>query len=223
MPLRWERFDTGEANLPSHRVLALDVSPAGEVWAGTDRGAARFDGERWQTFTAADSGLADDRVTAVEAGESAVWFGTPSGLSRLETATGAWQTTAAGRDGFGAAAIGDLELASDGVLWAGTMGGGLGAWDGSAWRSYVTSNSDLPLNTVQKLYATSGGDLWAGLAFAAQPSGLIARLSDGKWTTYGLRHSGYSGAEPLSFGEDVFGRLWIGTRNGGIELYNPAR
>jgi ligand-binding sensor domain-containing protein len=220
-PSQVERFGGPESGLPSARIQALSVSPSGEVWAGSDRGVARFDGETWQTYTAADSGLADDYVSVVEAGDDVVWLGTQSGISRFEPSTGTWQAFTPEGAGPASAAIGDLEMTPDGTLWAGTLGGGLGAWDGASWHNYVTSNSDLPLNTVQRLYATPGGELWAGLAFAAQPGGIVSRVSDGEWTSYGLGRSGYSGGEPLSFAEDVFGRIWIGTRAAGIDIYAP--
>jgi sugar lactone lactonase YvrE len=215
--MTWERITAAQTGLRSNRIVELDVSPAGEVWVGTDGGAARFDGANWEAYTSANSGLPDDYVTAIAAGEESVWFGTRAGLSRLDGATGAWQTFTPEAGGLDS--IGDIALSPDGRLWVATLGDGLSVWNDGVWQRFLTSNSDLPLNNVQELFVSEQGDMWLAGAFAAQPGGIVSVLSDGKWTSHGLRHSGYSGAEPLAFGEDGFGRLWIGTRTAGIDIF----
>jgi ligand-binding sensor domain-containing protein len=57
----------------------------GKVWVIADGGAAAYDGSQWETYTPDNSGLASDKVRAIVMdGESAIWFATDKGLSRLE-------------------------------------------------------------------------------------------------------------------------------------------
>jgi ligand-binding sensor domain-containing protein len=63
-------------------VHAVAFAPDGAVWFGTERGASRFDGKTWITYTVAD-GLASNMVRAIAfARDDAVWFATDGGISR---------------------------------------------------------------------------------------------------------------------------------------------
>jgi hypothetical protein len=53
----------------------------GTEWAVAERGVARFDGEKWTTYTTED-GLVDDRVTGIAlAGDGTIWIATRGGVS----------------------------------------------------------------------------------------------------------------------------------------------
>ncbi len=220
-PDAWQVFAAHDMGLASGRVLALAAGPEGEIWVGTDAGAARFAAQSWRAFT---SELPSPLVNAIAVAPDAVWLGTRAGLARLDRSSGAWETFTPGRAGKDRPAVADVESDAQGNLWAGTLGGGLARYDGAGWRTYVTSNSGLPLNGVQALYAGIGGDLWIGTAFAAQPGGVLARLHlpGEEWSGVGLRRSGFSGSEPLDLIEDGFGRLWIATRTAGVDIYDPT-
>ena len=86
-------------------------------WFGATAGGSRFDGDTWQTFTAAD-GLVDNNVGAiVEGSAGALWFGTTGGVSRFDGFT--WQTFTA-LDGLVDSNVGAIVESSGGVLWFGT-------------------------------------------------------------------------------------------------------
>lgn len=57
----WEHFTLADG-LPDLKIECLFVDSQGNLWVGTrERGVARFDGDRFTTFTARD-GLAGDSV-----------------------------------------------------------------------------------------------------------------------------------------------------------------
>ena len=61
--------------LPDDTVNALAIAPDGAVWAGTDKGAGRFQEGAWQSF-GLGSGLGAQKVQALAvAPDGAVWFG----------------------------------------------------------------------------------------------------------------------------------------------------
>lgn len=69
-----KRFTT-RTGLPNNRVLAV-AAEGNNIWIGTPKGAACFDGTSWRTFTQ-DMGLASSHVTTITVtpwGEK--WFGT---------------------------------------------------------------------------------------------------------------------------------------------------
>ena len=229
----WQQFGTGAGStepqllgLPTAPVYDLAVGSDGRLWAATGAGAAVYNGQTWTSFTATTSGLVDNRVLSLAIGPhpegDQVWFGTGDGVSRLDTASGTWTSFSSDFDpGWGG--VPDLLIDSLDRLWAGTLGGGLGLWDGNTWQFYRTSNSDIPFNSVEALAEVEPGVLWVGTAPPAEVGGVLAAFDGKTWTTYTTRNSGFSGAEPLAFAEDARGRWWIGTRTAGVEIYQPER
>jgi len=218
----WQTYRGADFELDSPSVHALAVDGA-DVWIGTEAGAARFDGAAWTPFTAAD-GLADAFVLSIAvqrtADGDAVWFGTVAGASRYDVPTGEWRTFTAENSGLGVGGVADLLVDSRGRVWAATQGGGLGIWNGQTWGAFTTANSDLPLNTVQAVFETTDGDIWAATALPSAVGGILARFDGKRWHTYSPGRTGYSGAEGLAIAEDAEGRVWIGTRTAGVDVYN---
>ncbi len=218
----WQTYWPKEMGLRQGVVHALAVGSDGRLWVGTDAGAAVWDGQTWTPLTTASSGLGDNRVLSlaiqVRPEGDRVWFGTRSGLSCLDTGTGTWLSFPHDFDPTWGGVVA-LLVDSKGRLWAGTLGGGLGRWDGTSWQFYRTSNSDIPFNSVEALAEVAPGVLWVGIAPPAEFGGVLAEFDGQKWKVYTPRNSGFSGAEPLAIARDARGRWWIGTRTGGVDIY----
>jgi hypothetical protein len=232
----WQSFGADDLGLAAAPVYALAVGSDGRLWVGTGAGAAVYDGQTWTPYTAARSGLDDDGVLSLaiqtRGGERSsdstqsdgdlIWFGTRRGVSWLDTETGGWLSFAGDFDpSWGG--VPALLVDSAGRLWAGTIGGGLGLWDGTAWQFYRTSNADIPFNTVQSLAEVEPGVLWIGVAPPTEVGGVLAEFDGQAWKEYTPRNSGFSGAEPLTIAQDAEGRWWIGTRTAGVDVYQPER
>jgi hypothetical protein len=216
----WQVYRARDLGLAGETVYALAVDGQGRVWAGTNAGAAVFDGQTWTPYTAATSGLDTDRVLALATGDGSVWFGTQSGISHLDTASGRWADVTPPE--LRGSAVDALVRDSSGRLWAGTLGSGLGTWDGSTWQVYRAGTSGLPFNQVTALAEVRPGVIWIGTAIPNAVGGTLAEFDGQKWRTYDDHNSGFSGAEPLSIAADQRGRQWIGTRTEGINLYEES-
>jgi hypothetical protein len=216
----WQTYRAEDLGLEQDKVHALEVGSDGRLWIGTSAGAAVFDGQKWTPFTTATSGLVNDFVMSLAIAPrpqgDVVWFGTQRGISRLDTATGEWINATEGWS-----SIADLLIDSSGRLWAATLGGGLSLWDGESWHSYRVSNSEIPFNTVQAVFEAEPGILWVGAALPTEVGGVLATFDGKRWITYTPRNSGFSGAEPLTIAQDEKQRIWIGTRSGGVDIYQP--
>jgi len=223
----WQTYRAEDLGLEQDKVHALEVGSDGRLWVGTSAGAAVFDGQKWTPFTAATSGLLENFVMSLAITPwpqgDVVWFGTHSGVSRLDTATGDWISAQMEDTGLEWNSVADLLIDSSGRLWAGTLGGGLCLWDGEAWHSYRVSNSEIPFNTVQVVFEAEPGTLWVGTALPNNVGGVLATFDGKRWETYTPRNSGFSGAEPLTIAQDEKQRIWIGTRTGGVDIYQPQR
>lgn len=216
----WQVYRAGDMGVAADTVYALAVDGEGRVWAGTGGGAAMFDGRSWTAFIADTSGPGNDRVLAVAVGDQATWFGTDGGISRLDGATSAWaDVTPPELRGSG---VDRLVLDSTGRLWAGTLGSGVGVWDGTAWQVYRAGTSELPFNTVTALAEVEPGVLWIGSAVPNAVGGTLVEVEGQAWRSYDPDNSGFGGAEPLSIALDDRGRRWIGTRTQGIYLYQES-
>ena len=84
-PSRAVIFTTADG-LMDDDVLSVDVED-GEVWAGTMKGLARFNGSNFVSYTPED-GLMNGTVVAIDAGEDYVWLGLDSGIARFDKGLG---------------------------------------------------------------------------------------------------------------------------------------
>lgn len=164
-PVGFTAYSTDRA-LPADLVFTITEDRRGRIWLGTVGGAAvftpdsegyglgAFDSSRWQTFTKASSPLVHDKVHAiVEDLQGRIWFGTEGGISVLDESQpdgspGRWRHFRAGPAVNAGTAPGQLPhpwvqsmLATpDGMVWAGTNGGGLASIDSrrldDGWQVY---------------------------------------------------------------------------------------
>jgi hypothetical protein len=219
----WQVYRAADLKLAGDQVYAIAIGSDGAAWVGTTTGASVWDGEVWTPYTRSTSGLVDDWVLslAIEPGTAGdlVWFGSRGGVSRLDTATGEWTNYG----GDLAVGVDALLLDSSGYLWAGTLGRGLGRWDGTDWQFYHTGNSEIPFNTVTALAEVEPGVLWIGTALPAEVGGALVEFDGEQWKPYNNRNSGFSGAEPLVIAQGFQGRWWIGTRTAGVDVYQAER
>ena len=75
---------TGHEGLPYDDITTLSAGRGGEIWLGTQRGAIRFDGHRWQ-YRMAPRWLPDNRVRDIAvAADGNTWLATAGGVGLLE-------------------------------------------------------------------------------------------------------------------------------------------
>jgi len=56
-------------HVPSHRVNALAIDPANNLWIGTDSGLAVYNGSSYTIYNTSNSGLAANKVYCIASGE----------------------------------------------------------------------------------------------------------------------------------------------------------
>lgn len=242
---RWEVYDRRQG-LPAEHFVAVALSEHGDLWFGTfDRGVLRLSPEGWVHYTEAN-GLPDDRIDDilvdgsgtpwVVAGKGAIarfkdnsWERIP--LPRLEHT----QSVAAGgaKDSTGALdpAIRFLaavdEEHSDGIAFPRVRMGldgsrrcivavrcGIYQFAESGWRMISMPDWESGIDPTVVLVARSGS-VWLGTA----ESGVFVRERSG-WMHLGTSH-GLTDNHILSIAEDAEGNIWIGTRYGGLNRFEP--
>ncbi len=186
----------------------------GTVWASTDRGVLRWQGERWQGL-APGSELASNRVLAFfEDREGDLWLGTESGgLNLLRDQKFITYST---RDGLSGNFVRSVFQGGDGTLWIGTDGAGLNRRTASGFAHYSTADG-LSSNVILALASGAGRDLWVGT-----PDGLNLLHPTGtaadNWRKVQVTRFTAADGLPDDFIRSLYtdrdGSLWIGTRHG---------
>jgi ligand-binding sensor domain-containing protein len=213
--VHWQRV-TAADGLTDDWVNALWAGDRGTVWAGTESGLSRRDGDQWRQTLGAVGGPSSDRVSAVYGdNRSVVWVGSDGGLDRFEPRTGQWRhyTTL---DGLPANAIERIWVDARGVPWVGTQVG-LGRLDPDAdrWQTYTTADG-LGDDHVRALWADSAGSTWA-----ATLGGTVSRfdaLRD-RWESYVVLD--WQQMAIADAWGDGGGSIWIGTFSGEVVRFWP--
>jgi len=119
---------------------------------------------RWDTMPYLHLPLRGGIASGVQEYSGLMWFGTEGGLSRGPYPEGSLPdgkrfinfTT---EDGLAGDRVLSIYGDSDGVLWIGTLSGGVSLYDGHGWSSLDTRDG-LVNNTVNDIYEDEEGFLW---------------------------------------------------------------
>ena len=200
-------------------ISALYQDRAGQLWAGTEGGLARWDGKSWRIFTTRD-GLSSDRVRAIaEDPQGALLIGTDGGgLNKLEDG----KFSQAGQaEGFSGEKISSLLLDEQGVLWIGTRGQGLVRLKDGKWTRY-TRDEGLTSNSIGYLLDDRQGSLWIGsyAGLMRVQKNALADFARGAATVISCRV--YGEADGLPSGECTTGSQPAACRTEDKKLWFPT-
>jgi len=198
------RYDVRDG-LPDKLVRALWEDRDGNIWAGTNLGLARLDGERFVTPRDVENRnivrcLFEDR-------EGNLWAGSNSGLTRYRDDIFTPYGKSEGLPSDEPNAVFQDHL---GRIWIGFHDAGLMLFDGEKSRVYTTRDG-LPNNEVFSIRETRGGDLLIGAR------GGLARMHAGRFTTY-VPPDPLGRVNVFDSLEDSTGRIWLATPGGLDEL-----
>jgi ligand-binding sensor domain-containing protein len=218
---RWKTL-TSSDGLPAGAVKVIAVTRAGNVWIGTDNGAARLPAAGpWDHTSIAvvttRNGLLNNIVSALlEDGEGGIWFGNyasyEGGLSRLQEKR-SWRWTV--KEGLPHPNITSLLLDRDGRVWAGCGfldRGGAVVFGGSSgnWRLEQTiPAAELAGAKVRSLFQDSRGRVWLG----SERDGIAVRLGSGLLRVVTV-NDGLASQEVLIVAEARDRSIWLGTSDG---------
>jgi signal transduction histidine kinase/ligand-binding sensor domain-containing protein/CheY-like chemotaxis protein/HPt (histidine-containing phosphotransfer) domain-containing protein len=232
--VRYGRDADNPQSLRDSDIMSLYQDRGGVLWVGTrGGGASHWNPRSWLLGHYRSDAFRDTQVLAfADDGADKVWVGTVgAGLVEIDTRTRSERRYGAGA-GSGVPS-GGVRLTDDrimsllydrkGVLWIGTMTGGLDRLDVNTgalrvYRSAAADPATLPANGVMSLYEDRLGTLWVGtygggLASIDQTSGKVTRYPYGNAEATSL-----SGSRAIAIVEDAIGNIWIGTEGGGLNL-----
>src|SRR5512143_3701433 len=106
-----------------------------------------------------------------------------------------------------------LAVDRDGVVWAGTWGGGLSRFDGKTWKTWTTAEG-LPGNHVSMLHVDKSGALWVGT------NNGLAQMKDGKFPVLTVT-DGLFANTVFSMASTAADGIWVGSFGGVAHLRRP--
>ena len=221
---------------------------AGRVWIGSEFGLFCWAGGRLKSFTAADGFQAAYVMAITEDAAGTIWIGTGLGeLRRYQAGTFTNyrpQDTLTDAAAFAAAAAADpmkernrgalsggerfwaLHPDADGVIWIGSLGGGLLRFHNGEFTRY-TARAGLPNEHVSQILEDQRGYLWLGtrggivrVSKAALNCVASGESHSAAFTSYG-KLDGLPTAECSGGGQPACwrsrdGRLWFATVKGAV-------
>jgi ligand-binding sensor domain-containing protein len=200
----WDLFtveNTG-GGLPNDWVYGLFEGRNGEIWLATEGGLARFKDETWSHWAHAEGlGAPYEQVksqiqfTRDPAKES-------NHHARQKQEQGLGQVDVAYNPNY----IVALYVDEQGVVWAGTWGGGLARFDGQSFRNYTMSDG-LPANHVFMLESDGNGGMWVGTSKG------LSRFDGKSFRNFGTADGLYAD-NVFSMAADASGTMWVGSYGG---------
>ncbi len=212
-PEAWETFDVENTagGLPNDWVYGVEVAPDGSVWLATEGGVARYRDGRWRHWNHQDGvGAPFEEVK-----DSIQFKSDPGAASRHHARQKHEQGLERVNVAYNPNYIVSLVVDGDGVVWAGTWGGGLARFDGQRWTNYTTRDG-LPANHVFMLYLDTDGTLWIGTS-----AGLARFRADGEGFVTLTRADGLYADNVFSLSRAADGSLWVGSYGGVARLHLP--
>lgn len=206
----WESFtvENTQGGLPNPWVYGVEEGKNGDMWFATESGLARFSGGKWENWQHKD-GLG----APLEKVRDAIQFTNDPAKSSKHHAQQKEEQGLGDVDvAFNPNYIISLVVDNDGIVWAGTWGGGLSRFDGRDWLN-VTTAEGLPGNHIFMLHLDDAGQLWVGTS-----KGLARVDGNGGVGKVYTVNDGLYADNVFSMTRATDGSLWVGSFGGVARL-----
>lgn len=213
----WTIYNQQNSPLPQNTVRCLTVDKSGNIWAGTDYGLAKFDGQNWTIYQTFNSQLPDNNIRALAADtQGAVWIGTQgSGLVKFINNT--WTIYNSSNSGLPGNFIRTITFDKDGNIWVGGSAG-LSTYNGSTWTSWTNTNSPLISHHIASVAVGDDNTKYLGTI-----NGGMVFFKDTTFTFYNHWNGTLPDNTILSVCLDTAGAPWMGMPSGGVSVnYGPG-
>ncbi|MEI6885135.1 MAG: T9SS type A sorting domain-containing protein [Bacteroidota bacterium] len=203
----WITYSRNNSGIPSDTVNCVAMQSDGSILAGTNRGAALFDGKVWTVFNRHNCPLPGDTIQAVSVDHRGFrWFCTNNGIAYFDGSI--WHVPDLSGVGITVKSFGSMCIDSSGVAWFGQLAGDLVCrYDGNAWTNLNLGHvSGWQTNSIRQILVASDGTTW----FASSGGGL-AQYEGNTWNFWFPTNSGLPDYFTSAMAFDGNGTRWIST------------
>jgi len=198
--LKTMQFTTYKDELVNEWVYGLAVDSKNRVWFGTEGGMSMLDGDTWTHWTH------DDGLGAPNSKQLPASANTGLGTRDRHDLSVMVGGDASYNPSYVFATLADHED----TIWAGTWGGGVGAFDGSNWRNYASADG-LAGDVVYAIAQGPDHAYWFGT------NNGLSRFDGETFTNYDM-HDGLLGRDVYAVVVTDDNEIWAGTRGGVVRL-----
>jgi ligand-binding sensor domain-containing protein/AraC-like DNA-binding protein len=202
---------TNDNGLPMNTVMAVNQTPDGYLWVGTEAGLARFDGVKFDVFTQEDTpAFSSNLIIALLVDhEGTLWIVTQLG-GIVRRKNGIFESVAKNTGHWGNEVWCIME-SSDHCIWIGSK---TGLFRLSEEKLIDISLPDsLSTHFISALLEDHSGRIWAG----TRGDGLV--LVKKRGSNFEAEHFALKGVDIITLYEDRQDALWIGTESKGLFRY----
>lgn len=212
----FETLNKENSEIKGDYVSPIFTDSKGNVWVSYTKpedGLAKFDGEKWTTYSAKEIGVEKLSVISVTEGNNGkIFFGGSNGVfvysdnwSILELPPGSYTVRAIDVFNNGSIAIGHNS--------------GLLIFKNDKWDTFTKENSELRLGTVRAVKFLNNGDLIVGYGGGFGDGGFSIIHND-KWKHFNKTNSKIPDHMVRDIEIDSKGVVWMATNNGLIKFKN---
>jgi signal transduction histidine kinase/ligand-binding sensor domain-containing protein len=207
-----------DCGLTGSKVITIASDPKGNVWAGTDRELAVWDGSSFRSMTPTNGEPIIEPLCILPTRDGRVWV---LADGRLRQCAGRqWLNEIAewkGLLGWASGRAMGMHEDHEGGVWFNHYGNGLFhiAPDGKFER--FTTRQGLPSNRLWAWFQGREGDIWMG-----GDRGGLARLRERRFQVVG-QAEGLLARAAFSVCQDAQGSLWFGTSGGGLSRWQDGK
>jgi ligand-binding sensor domain-containing protein/AraC-like DNA-binding protein len=201
---------TNDNGLPINTVVAIDQTPDGYLWLGTEAGLARFDGIKFEVFSHENTPAFSSSLIAylVVDRSGTLWIVTQfGGIVRYQNRR--FEAFARNSPFLNTETWCVME-STDNSIWIGNRKG-LCRFNRAAL-SQIALPESLSTHVVRTIIEDRNGRIWVGTN-----DGLV--LVKKRGNRFETEHIGLKGIEIFTLFEDRKGSLWIGTQENGLFRY----
>lgn len=187
--------------IPNSYIQTIGQDDDGNIWVGTNKGVAIYDGLDWKIVTTAD-GLIGNNIKAITTdSQGSIWIGTNAGIS-FQGFSGWTNLTRA--NGLASNHVSSILSSSNGGIWVGTNDNGLSFSD----RSWQPVSTNVQGNHVNVMFSDQNSIIWIGTQNG------IFRTNDDDVVQVKRKFG-----EVREITQDTHGNLWLATSLG-VEKFN---
>lgn len=158
---QWYRYKVNDLPIGSEADIftCLEEGQNGEMWIGTNKGLASFDGYKFVFHDSATIELGPYMVEDIALDEAGnVWINKQGGVSRWNGEQ--WEEMLSREDTPNNETVEYITSDRRGGVWISLMGNGLMHYNGQDWSHYNIDNSALANNWVSNMMVDHSGRLW---------------------------------------------------------------
>lgn len=217
-----------EDGLSQNAVLCITRDGKGYMWYGTRNGLNKYDSHRITVYKSNPGHKNSLSASYVQAllcdSRKNLWVGTREGLNRYLPETDEFEQIAIADGQNPVRSITCLLEDSKGRLWIGTSRSLFVVTSQSPWKVQSFDRyAGFPARGIMCAYEDREGNIWAGTYGGAVK---ISPAGNG-FAIQTLRHNpadknSLSEDQITSITQDAGGQLWMGTLNGGLDVYQPV-